>query len=112
MATEGDNDAIPVAETAERLGISADAVRKRVQRGTLQGYKVDRQWFVVLGGSGQQEAGAGNRPDNDRTELVAALQDQVVFLRDELVRKDQIIAALAQRMPLLPPPAEPRGCTR
>ena len=108
MEAEGGSRAIPVSEAAKRLGISADAVRKRIQRGTLQGYRVDRRWFVVLDGAGQQDAGNGNCPDSDRTALVAALRAEVDFLRSELLRKDQIIAALVQRVPPLPPPAQRR----
>ena len=37
---------VPIAEAAARLGISADAVRKRIQRGKLIGHKTDEGWTV------------------------------------------------------------------
>jgi len=39
---------VTVAETAERLGISEDAVRKRLRRGTLAGGKAGNAWYVLL----------------------------------------------------------------
>jgi len=41
-------DSVPLAEGAMALGLSQEAARKRLQRGTLDGYKVDGAWFVVL----------------------------------------------------------------
>ncbi len=38
---------VPIAEAAARLGISVDAVRKRIQRGKLTGQKTDNGWTVV-----------------------------------------------------------------
>jgi DNA-binding Lrp family transcriptional regulator len=37
-----------VGEAAERLGISEDAVRKRLRRGTLAGGKDGKEWYVFL----------------------------------------------------------------
>ena len=39
-------DVVPLAEAAERLELSTEAVRKRIQRGTLPGRKIDGAWFV------------------------------------------------------------------
>ena len=38
---------VPVADAARRLGISPDAVRGRLQRGTLAGEKIAGVWHVV-----------------------------------------------------------------
>ena len=118
-----DRTGIPIAEAAAQLGLSVDAVRKRIRRGTLTAYKVDAEWRVVLPdrpGRGQdvvpnavQDAGQDNVQDASTQELLAALRDEVTFLRrelearageletraEELRRKDEIIAALVQRFP-------------
>ena len=39
-------DVVPLTEAAERLELSTEAVRKRIQRGTLPGRKVDGAWWV------------------------------------------------------------------
>jgi hypothetical protein len=44
----GRQDGIPIAEAATLLDLSQEAVRKRIQRGTLAGYKRDGGWFVLL----------------------------------------------------------------
>jgi hypothetical protein len=41
-------DALPITEASALLGLSAEALRKRLNRGTLDGYKQDGAWFVVL----------------------------------------------------------------
>jgi hypothetical protein len=41
-------DRLDIVDAAARLGLSIDAVRKRVQRGTLPAEKVDGRWLVVL----------------------------------------------------------------
>ena len=51
-----------VAEAAERLGITPDAVRSRLRRGTLAGEKQGKTWYVTL----QQDAtgqATGHRQD-------------------------------------------------
>ena len=106
---------VPIAEAARVLGIAPEAVRKRVRRGTIRAHKVDGQWYVVLP---ERDAPPDNRPATGQDhyrELVDALRDEVSWLRQELAvrtaeleRKDHIIAALTQRLPELPPPAEPR----
>lgn len=39
---------VDVAEAARRLGVTPDAIRARLHRGTLKGEKVDGQWRVRL----------------------------------------------------------------
>jgi len=70
---------VPIAEAAARLGISVDAVRKRIQRGKLTGHKTDSGWTVVW-----------IEPDIVQTDvlepsaLVDDLRDQVTYLRNQL----------------------------
>ncbi len=74
---------VPIAEAAARLGISVDAVRKRIQRGKLTGQKTDNGWTVVW-------IEPDIRPDTVQTSvpessaLVDDLRDQVAYLRDQL----------------------------
>ncbi len=111
-------DRLTVAQAADRLGVKEQAVRKRIQRGTLVHDKdEDGRVYVYLDPRNQAD-GTGNGTDTD-TEidtLVQSLQDQIEYLRAELQRrgethveearrKDTIIAQLAQRIPELPAPA-------
>ncbi len=55
---------VPIAEAAERLGLSTEAVRKRIQRGTLAGHKHEGAWYVLLDPmAGRQDGQMADRPD-------------------------------------------------
>ena len=103
---------VPIAEAAARLGISVDAVRKRIQRGKLTGQKTDQGWTVVW-------TEPDIRPDSvqtdvhDQSAVVARLESEVDFLRSELAgrteeirRRDHIIAGLVESMRALPASTE------
>ena len=106
---------VPVPEAARILGISPEAVRARIQRGTLHKEKgSDGTVYVRL--DADQTRSYGDRTEDatggqsgDQTHLFDSLEEQISFLRAELVtrneelrRKDHIIAALTERIPELP----------
>ncbi|MDP9357723.1 MAG: sigma-70 region 4 domain-containing protein [Chloroflexota bacterium] len=39
---------VPIEEAAARLGITVNAVRQRIKRGTVEGYKTPAGWVVVV----------------------------------------------------------------
>ena len=102
-----------VAEAAEVLGISAEAVRGRIRRRTLPVEREGGAVYVLL------ETTTGDRPTADRprttddrpadrTELVEALREQISDLRGQLAEANaanrenrRIIAGLTQRIPEL-----------
>lgn len=53
---------VPLPVAAERLGLSSLAVRRRCQRGTLDGQKRGGEWYVRLTGPSRPE---GPVPDRD-----------------------------------------------
>lgn len=114
-------------EAARVLGISKEAVRKRVKRNTLAHEKgEDGRVYVTLpegdvyipaggdegadasvdagGDAGADDPGDRRVPDrdyqpDDRDELIAELRAEVAAWREESRRKDHIIAALVERLP-------------
>ena len=108
-----------VGEAALELGISTDALRKRIARGTVESRRHNGAVLVWLD-DGWTEAGREAQVDSEA--LVESLQDQVHYLRSVLNeerearrRADTIIAqltqanaALATRVPELEAPPEPR----
>jgi hypothetical protein len=79
---------VGVVEAARILGVSTDAVRARLRRGTLEGEKIEGEWHVRLPHrqdadrtsaepTGTQQDGTGIRPaeqqDSDRTPTVVDL---------------------------------------
>jgi hypothetical protein len=109
---------LSVQEAADVLGITVDAIRGRVKRGTLESDKdEDGTVYVILEGTDQPNNSPRDesRLADDQPGLVANLGDQVAYLREQLAvwqeearRKDHIIAALTERIPELPAPA-PEG---
>ena len=127
-------DRVTIQEAARRLGVKDDAIRKRIQRGTLEHEKNpdDGRVYVFLDATQDEPDGSaqdstrhisanGDRDaakDTSRDALVDALQEEVVYLRgvidriqgemeartEEIRRRDHIIMVMAQRIPELEAP--------
>jgi len=104
---------IPIAEAAARLGISADAVRKRIQRGKLTGHKTDSGWTVewIEPDSGPELVQTAS---TDQSAVIARLESENAYLRQTLDaeiearrRADHLVAGLMERFPALPAGAPP-----
>ena len=110
---KGRTDRVTVAEAAVRLGVKEQAIRKRIQRGTLVHDKDDDgRVYVYLD---TQDRATGTGTDAGMSTLVQSLQDQIAYLRqvaedwkEEASRKDTIIMSLTQRIPELEAPTKPR----
>src|ERR671912_2040808 len=111
-------DRLTVAQAANRLGITQDAVRKRIARGTI-GHEKDHEGriFVYLDTfeseyetdqDNVQDRESKTVLDDDQDKYTRSLEDQIGFLRRELERKDTIIMSLTQRIPELEASPEPR----
>jgi hypothetical protein len=112
---------VTVAQAAELLGLSEDAVRSRLKRGTLSKEKAaDGTVFVMVN---------GDRPATDQVTDQSALAlmqahldslgEQLTYIRDQLDQEREanrenrrIIAGLVQRVPELGPAYEPRDATQ
>ncbi len=99
------NRRLTVQEAASELGITVDAIRGRIKRGTLSSDRdADGTVYVLLEHTNQSD---------DQPELVEVLQEQNDYLRrqlevwqEEARRKDHIIAALAERIPAIEAPQD------
>jgi hypothetical protein len=103
-----------VAEAAGLLGISAEAVRGRIRRGTLPVEREGGTVYVLLDvqadarTTGDQSRTTTDQPD-DRTDLlIAELQDRVRSLEEANRENRRIIAALTSRIPAIEAPPEAR----
>ena len=110
-----DQDRKTVPETADLLGITVDAVRKRIHRGTLTSEKAaDGRVYVLLDVDLDTDT-PRSEYDALKDELIEDLRDRVRRLEGdldtrtaEILRRDQIIAALTERIPeLLAPTHQP-----
>jgi hypothetical protein len=103
-----------VSEAAEILGISAEAVRGRIRRGTIPVEREGGTVYVLIEGTerhrtaGGRSRTTGDQP-SDRTDLlIAELQDRVRSLEEANRENRRIIAALTSRIPAIEAPQEAR----
>jgi hypothetical protein len=104
-----------VREAAELLGTTVDAIRKRVQRGTLPYEKASdgRVWIVldaVQDSTGHRQD--TDQPQSDSGALISAKDETITTLRDQLEAERQahaearrIIAGLVERIPAIEAPS-------
>src|SRR5829696_5892940 len=100
---------VTVPEAAELLGITAEAVRMRIKRGTLRSERRDGRVFVLLGPDQSAEHTTERTELTDaRDELIAQLRAEVEAWREEARRKDHLLAAALERIPAIEAPPEAR----
>ena len=74
-------DRVTVAEAAARLGVKEQAIRKRIQRGTLAHDKDEDGRVHVYLDPEDRATGGGNGIDTGVSTLVQSLKEQIVYLR-------------------------------
>jgi hypothetical protein len=103
---------VRLSEAAELLGVSKDAVRMRVKRGTLRSEKgEDGRVYVWVNVDPDADQNAVHPQGEVRAyrELIEELRDRVRLLEEANRENRRIIAALTQRIPELEAPLEPPG---
>jgi hypothetical protein len=110
---------VTVAQAAEILGVTVEAVRGRIKRGTLEHERHSGTVYVLLDAD---QSTNRTRPDTDQTAdrlqsdgaaLISAKDETIATLRDQLEAERQahaearrIIAGLVERIPAIEPPQE------
>jgi hypothetical protein len=106
---------VSVNEAAQELGVTVDAIRKRVQRGTIphQRDESGRVWVLIEAARAMQETPAstvqdasGDVPDTDRdiyqtevgNDLVESLEDQIGYLRRVIETRDKELEARTEEL--------------
>jgi DNA-binding LacI/PurR family transcriptional regulator len=119
-------DRLSVAEAAEALGVTRDAIHKRITRGTIEHEKgEDGRFYVFVDTSTERlDLSTDTSVDKSKVEalerLIDSQHDRIAFLEreldrrgDETIRLQQIVAGLTQanaqlaaRVPELEAPQE------
>ncbi len=97
------NRRLTVAEAADQLGVTVDAIRGRIRRGTIPVERDDDRVYIVLTDDQADTDRDTDRVQSDRptdqpdqSELVRVLEEQLQAEREARRRADTIIAQLAQ----------------
>jgi len=76
------------AAASQRLGVTAETVRRHLRRGTLDGIKVMSRWRVLLGGVPQRAIVLPPQPQMEAVDTAGAvihvLMEDVAYLREQL----------------------------
>jgi hypothetical protein len=102
---------VTIAEAADRLGVTRDAIRKRIKRGSIEWETgPGEEVFVYVDASATAED-ASRHDAHDA--LIESLREQIEYLRSEVVvwqdearRKDHLLAATLERIPAIEPPPD------
>jgi hypothetical protein len=110
---------VTVAQAAEILGVTVEAIRGRIKRGTLEHERHSGTVYVLLDADQSTDR---PRPDYDQTAdrlqsdssaLISAKDETIATLRDQLEAERQahaearrIIAGLVERIPAIEAPHE------
>jgi hypothetical protein len=98
-----DRTALPLAEAAGRLGLTSDALRMRIRRGRVQGFKRDGHVFVYLDGPPDPDVRSSVRPEQTsrrdrrtteqarRTEAPNSQQSLAVVVEFQKVELDRLL---------------------
>jgi excisionase family DNA binding protein len=116
-AQDAAQDRVTIQEAAQRLGVKEDAIRKRIQRGTLRHEKTQEgRVFVWLDAApdATQDAAQDTYRDASQDALLSAKDETIAALREQLAQANErdrenrrIIAALTSRIPAIEaPPGE------
>ena len=82
---DDDPDVLDSQQAAIALGLSVDALRKRIARGTVDGFKANGRWYVR---------------NTDVKNNIIALMKQQILVKDEQIRELHTLLAKAQQTAL------------
>ena len=96
-----------VYEAAQVLGVTVDAIRKRIQRGTIPHERHENgRVYVLLDTARTLQDDGQDKYQTRRDDLVESLREQVEYLKvvvstrdEEIRRRDHIIAGFVERLP-------------
>ena len=113
MSEDDSVERLSVTEAAERLGVTRDAIHKRIRMGSIEHEQgADGRFYVYVDTSTTAADTSTDVSIDDRTDLpIAEMQDRIGSLEEANQENRRIIAALTQRIPELEGPAslEPSG---
>jgi len=96
------NRRLTVDQAADALGVTAEAIRGRIRRDTIDHERVSGRVYVLLPDEQQTE-----QTTDHTAELIRTLQEQLAAERQAHAEARRIIAGLVERIPALEAPESP-----
>ena len=114
MSEDESVERLSVAEAAEALGVTRDAIHKRITRGSIRHEKGEDGRFYVFVDTSTTAADISTDASIDavvaaKDETIAALREQLVQANERDRENRRIIAALTSRIPAIEAPASPES---
>ena len=108
MSEDDSVERLSVTEAAERLGVTRDAIHKRIRMGSIEHEQgADGRFYVYVDTSTTAAHTSTDLSIDDRTDLlIAEMQDRIRSLEEANRENRRIIAALTQRIPAIEAPTE------
>src|SRR5215217_9022374 len=102
---------LSVTEAAERLGVTRDAIHKRIRMGSIEHEQgADGRFYVYVDTSTTAADTSTDVSIDDRTDLlIAEMHDRIRSLEEANRENRRIIAALTSRIPPIEAPASPES---
>jgi DNA repair exonuclease SbcCD nuclease subunit len=97
---------VTIPEAADILGVTRDAVRKRIKRDTIR-YEIDNsgETYVYVDASATDKDASATVGDtsgqDDRDVLIEFLRSELAMWQEEARRKDHLLAAALERIPAI-----------
>jgi len=105
--TDRRQTAMTVADAAQALGLTSDAIRAKIRRGTMSGFKADDDtWRVIVDRPGDatptDRRQTGTDPPTDaHLPLIEHMQQEIAYLRTELAKRSHELATERERSDVL-----------
>lgn len=102
---DSDTTRLSVLDAAQILGITPDAVRARIRRGTMPSERIDGHLYVFLPTADlpdttpteRQHDTDTTRHDSDQSILIAHMEGEIAYLRSELAKRSDELARERER---------------
>ena len=102
------NGQMTIKDYANQHGISESTIRRRIKSGALPAKQVDGKWYIEVEQVPSQVEQVNNHLETVDNPLVAHLESEVEYLRDQLDKQTQRLAAATKHnvdlIQQLPPP--------
>lgn len=93
----GEREYVTIREAAQRLGVSADTVRRRIRRGELPGERQETpQGYVWRVDVSQATGGTGDAPGPSERATEAATTGELDILRERVAGLERLVTELQQ----------------